>query len=285
MEYGMCTMILGEAASVENLCGLMFHEGSHSWFQQILATNEPMRPWMDEGFTQYAEDYVMSRLFPSEKPQPNPFVDAINAYVRFTKSGLEEPAVWLGDHHDNGTAYTYATYIKGEMYLVQLGYIMGEQNLSLVMKEYFEQWKLKHPTDRDFLHIAQKVSGMDLKWFNHYWLNTTKTIDYAVKNVVYGKESTTITLENKGEIPMPVDFSVLTKDNKIISYQIPMNMTHTWKNKDIYGDFKTLDYWAWTQKEYTFTIPYIKSQLSALGIDFSKRLADVNPADNMVEVK
>lgn len=285
MEYGMCTMILGEAASVENLCGLMFHEGSHSWFQQILATNEPMRPWMDEGFTQYAEDYVMSRLFPSEKPQPNPFVDAINAYVRFTKSGLEEPAVWLGDHHDNGTAYTYATYIKGEMYLVQLGYIMGEQNLSLVMKEYFEQWKLKHPTDRDFLHIAQKVSGMDLKWFNHYWLNTTKTIDYAVKNVVYGKESTTITLENKGEIPMPVDFSVLTKDNKIISYQIPMNMTHTWKDKDIYGDFKTLDYWAWTQKEYTFTIPYIKSQLSALGIDFSKRLADVNPADNMVEVK
>jgi len=285
MEYGMCTMILGEAASVKNLCGLMFHEGSHSWFQQILASNEPMRPWMDEGFTSYAEDYVMSRLFPSEKPEPNPFVNAVNGYVRFTKSGLEEPAVWLGDHHDNGNAYTYATYVKGETYLVQLGYIMGEQNLSLVMKEYFEQWKLKHPTDRDFLHIAQKISGMDLKWFNHYWLNTTKTIDYAVKNVVYGKESTTITLENKGEIPMPIDFSILTKENKIISYQIPMNMTHSWKSKDIYGDFKTLDYWAWTQKEYTFTIPYTKAQMSALGIDFSKRLADVNPADNMIEVK
>lgn len=285
MEYGMCTMILGEAASVKNLCGLMFHEGSHSWFQQILATNEPMRPWMDEGFTSYAEDYVMSRLFPSEKPEPNPFVNAVNSYIRFTKTGLEEPAVWLGDHHDNGNAYTFATYVKGETYLVQLGYIMGEQNLSLVMKEYFEQWKLKHPTDRDFLHIAQKISGMDLKWFNHYWLNTTKTIDYAVKNVVYGKESTTITLENKGEIPMPIDFSILTKENKIISYQIPMNMTHSWKSKDIYGDFKTLDYWAWTQKEYTFTIPYTKAQISALGIDFSKRLADVNPADNMIEVK
>ena len=30
MEYGMCTMILGEAKSVKDLCGLMFHEGSHS---------------------------------------------------------------------------------------------------------------------------------------------------------------------------------------------------------------------------------------------------------------
>ena len=285
MEYGMCTMILGEAKSIENLCGLMFHEGSHSWFQQILATNESMRPWMDEGFTSYAEDYVMSKLFPSENPTPNPFVNAVNSYVRFSKTGLEEPAVWLGDHHDNGNAYTVASYVKGELYLVQLGYIMGEQNLSAVMKEYFNQWKLKHPTDRDFLHIAQQVSGMDLKWFNHYWLNTTKTIDYAVKNVEYGTDSTTITLENKGEIPMPIDFSILTKDKKVISYQIPMNMTHTWKSKDIYGDFKTLDYWAWTQKEYTFTIPYTKAQISALGIDFSKRLADVNPENNFVEVK
>ena len=95
----------------------------------------------------------------------------------------------------------------------------------------------------------------------------------------------TITLENKGGIPMPIDFSVLTKDKKVMTYQIPMNMTHTWKSKDIYGDFKTLNYWAWTQKEYTFTIPYTKSQLSALGIDFSQRLADVNVADNLVEVK
>ena len=285
MEYGMCTMILGEAKTLEGLLGLMVHEGGHSWFQQILATNESMLPWMDEGFTSYAESYVMHQLFPPEQPQPNPFTSSINNYIKFSKTGLEEPANWLGDHHENGTAYSYSTYVKGELYLVQLGYIMGEQNLSMVMKEYFRQWNLKHPSDRDFLHIAQKISGMDLKWFNHYWLNTTKTIDYSIKNVSYGDTSTTITLENKGGIPMPIDFNVLTKDKKVITYQIPMNMTHTWKSKDIYGDFKTLNYWAWTQKEYTFTIPYTKSQLSALGIDFSQRLADVNVADNLVEVK
>jgi len=285
MEYGMCTMILGEATSLEGLLGLMVHEGGHSWFQQILATNESMRPWMDEGFTSYAEHYVMYQLFPPAEPQANPFTNSINNYVRFSKSGMEEPAIWLGDHHDNGTAYSFSSYVKGELYLVQLGYIMGEQNLSAVLKEYFNQWNLKHPSDRDFLHIAQKISGMDLKWFNHYWLNTTKTIDYSIKNVSYGDTSTTITLENKGGIPMPIDFSILTKDKKVISYNIPMNMTHTWKTKDIYGDFKNLNYWPWTQKEYTFTVPYTKDQISALGIDFSQRLADVYPADNLIEVK
>ena len=285
MEYGMCTMILGEATSLKGLLGLMIHEGGHSWNQQIMAYNESMRPWMDEGFTSYYESLVMHQILPPKEPEANPFVGSLTNYRNFVKRGIEEPAVWFGDHHDNGSAYSFSTYVKGELFLVQLGYIMGEQNLTATMKEFYRQWNLKHPTDRDFLHIAQKVSGMDLKWFQNYWINTTKTIDYSVKNVEYGETSTTITLENKGQVPMPIDFSILTKDKKVVNYQIPLNMTHVWKTQDIYGDFRTLNYWPWTQKEYTLTIPYTKSQISALGIDFSQRLADVNVADNIVEVK
>lgn len=285
MEYGMCTMILGEATSLDGLVGLMVHEAGHSWNQQMMAYNESVRPWMDEGFTSYYEDLVMYQLFPPQSPVANPFVSAINSYINFTKTGKEEPAVWLADHHDDGRAYSFASYVKGELFLVQLGYIVGEQNLSLIMKDFYEQWHLKHPTERDFMHIAQKISGMDLKWFLHYWINTTKTIDYSVKAVKYDTDSTTITLENKGQVPMPIDFSILKKDGSVVNYQIPLNMTRTWKTKDIYGDFQTLGYWPWTQKEYTFTIPYSKSQISALGIDFSQRLADVNPTDNFVEVK
>ena len=285
MEYGMCTMMLGEAKTLDGLVGLMVHEGGHSWNQQMMAYNESVRPWMDEGFTNYYDDSIMYQLFPPKKAQANPFIESLDRYRNFVKKGIEEPAVWLGDHHDNGTAYSFATYVKGELFLVQLGYIMGEQNLALVMKEFYNEWHLKHPTDRDFMHIAQKVSGMDLKWFLNYWINTTKTIDYGIKNVKYGEVFTTITLENKGTVPMPIDFSILTTDKKVVNYQIPLNMTHTWKTKDIYGDFTTMAYWPWTQKEYTFTIPYNKSQISALGIDFSQRLADVNLEDNLVEVK
>ena len=285
MEYGMCTMMLGEANSLEGLLGLMVHEGGHSWNQQIMAYNESMRPWMDEGFTSYYENLVMHQILPPKVATANPFVGTLNAYRNFVKRGIEEPAVWFGDHHDNGGAYSFASYVKGELFLVQLGYIMGEQNLSVTMKEFYNTWKLKHPTDRDLMHIAQKVSGMDLKWFQNYWINTTKTIDYGIKEVKYDANSTTVTLVNNGNIPMPIDFSILTKDKKVINYQIPLNMTHVWKKKDIYGDFTTLNYWPWTQKEYTFTIPYNKSQISTLGIDFSQRLADVNMADNMVEIK
>ena len=285
MEYGMCTLILGEHKTLQGLVGLMAHEGAHSWYQQMLATNESVAPWLDEGFTSYAEDFAMYKLFPPATPEPNPFTSAVNNYVNFTKRKIEEPAHWLADHHDNATAYSFSFYVKGQLFLVELGYIVGEETLSKILKNYYNEWAMKHPTGRDFLHIAQKTSGMDLKWFYHYWVNTTKTIDYAIKEVKHGDGFTIVTLSNEGEVPMPIDFSVLTKDNKIINYHIPLNMMREPKKSDFFGKFSTLNYWNWTAPTYTFTIPYGKEKLQAMGIDFTQRLADVNPQNNTWEVK
>lgn len=285
MEYGMCTLMLGEHQTLQRLVGLMAHEGAHSWYQHMLATNESTTPWLDEGFTSYAEDFVMYQLFPPVEALPNPFVPAIEGYVNFTKRGIEEPASWLADHHDHGSAYSVASYTKGQLFLVELGYIVGEETLSKILKAYYDEWAMKHPTARDFMHIAQKVSGMDLKWFYHYWINTTKTIDYAIKEVKYGDGFTTVTLTNKGGVPMPIDFSVLTKDNQVKTYHIPLNAMRQPKKKDYFGEFSTLNYWNWTASDYTFTIPLGKTDLKVLGIDFSQRLADVNPEDNFFEVK
>lgn len=285
MEYGMCTLMLGEHQTLQRLVGLMVHEGAHSWYQHMLATNESIAPWLDEGFTSYAESFVMYQLFPPAKFLPNPFVSVVEGYVNFTKKGMEEPASWLADHHDHSLAYSAASYTKGQLFLVELGYIVGEETLSKILKTYYDEWVTKHPTGRDFLHIVQKVSGMDLKWFYHYWINTTKTIDYAIKNVKYGEGTTTITLTNKGGVPMPVDFSVLTRDNQFKTYHIPLNVMRESKKKDYFGEFSTLDYWNWTASDYTFVIPFGKDDLQILGIDFSRRLADVNPEDNFLEVE
>ena len=48
MEYPMITLITGER-KLPSLVGVTIHEMAHSWFQALVATNESLYEWMDEG--------------------------------------------------------------------------------------------------------------------------------------------------------------------------------------------------------------------------------------------
>jgi hypothetical protein len=45
-------------------------------------------------------------------------------------------------------------------------------------------------------------------------------------------------LVNNSEVPMPIDFNVLTKDKKTINYHIPLNMMRSPKKSDFLEIFK-----------------------------------------------
>lgn len=282
MEYGMCTMIMGNAKSLEGLADLMFHEASHSWFQHILASNESMRAWMDEGFTSYAEHLMMAKIFPDYvKNYPNPYYNSVEFYTEFIKTRQEEVMGIFSDHFSTNNGYSVAAYIKGELFLVQLEYIVGRQTFFKIMKNYFETWKFKHPTDRDFIHIAQKISGMDLKWYWNYMTYTTRTIDYAIKSVEKEGKTTKVTLENLGNFPMPIDVNVTYSDGSKQIYNIPLNMMHNYKKQESDVNQKNLPYWKWTQKEYEFSLDVPPEKIKSIEIDATYRMADINRENNI----
>lgn len=282
MEYGMCTMIMGNAKSLEGLADLMFHEASHSWFQHILASNESMRAWMDEGFTSYAEHLMMAKIFPDYvKNYPNPHYNSVEFYTEFIKTRQEEVMGIFSDHFLTNNGYSVAAYIKGELFLVQLEYIVGRQTFFKIMKNYFETWKFKHPTDRDFIHIAQKISGMDLKWYWNYMTYTTRTIDYAIKSVEKEGKTTKVTLENLGYFPMPIDVNVTYSDGSKQIYNIPLNMMHNYKKQESDVNQKNLPYWKWTQKEYEFSLNVSPEKIKSIEIDATYRMADINRENNI----
>lgn len=282
MEYGMCTMIMGNAKSLEGLADLMFHEASHSWFQHILASNESMRAWMDEGFTSYTEHLMMAKIFPDYvKNYPNPHYNSVEFYTEFIKTRQEEVMGIFSDHFLTNNGYSVAAYIKGELFLVQLEYIVGRQTFFKIMKNYFETWKFKHPTDRDFIHIAQKISGMDLKWYWNYMTYTTRTIDYAIKSVEKEGKTTKVTLENLGNFPMPIDVNVTYSDGSKQIYNIPLNMMHNYKKQESDVNQKNLPYWKWTQKEYEFSLNVSPEKIKSIEIDATYRMADINRENNI----
>ena len=89
MEYPMCTMMLGGGDSFEGFTGLFVHEATHNWYYGVIGTNEAAYPWMDEGFTSYAEEEFMNTVFYGNELNPTPRrlpILCISGYFRSTRA-------------------------------------------------------------------------------------------------------------------------------------------------------------------------------------------------------
>lgn len=283
MEYAMCTLILGDG-TLEGIFGTATHELGHSWFQHILASNESKHPWMDEGFTTYIEDWATNEL--ADKKQQNPFEGNYNAYYYLVNSGKEQPLTTHSDRYDENRSYSIASYVKGSIFLSQLGYLIGEENLDKTVKKYYHDFKFKHPTPNDIKRTAERVSGAELDWYLTDWAQTTNTIDYGIASVIENDNSTVISLERIGRMPMPIDIEVEYNDGSKESFYIPLRMMHFEKENPTPSLKRTiLKDWAWAESKYVFSIQKAKSTIKKITIDTSGLMADVKQDNNKFDVK
>lgn len=281
MEYPMCTLIVGEM-SINRLAGLMAHEVAHSWFQGVLASNESQYPWFDEGFTDYSSAESEENMF--GRPIADAQKGSYNAYFGLVKSGLQEPMTTLADHFSTNRAYSTSAYAMGAVYLHQLRYIVGEDNFYKGMKRYYNTWKMRHPEPNDFLQMMEKTSGLQLKWYANYWLNTTKRIDYGVKSAVEETGATTVTLERIGQMPMPVDLMITYKDGSKELFYIPLNETFGSKPVEDKTMARTnLNEWYWTSPSYTFKVNKPLASIALIEIDPQNRMADIVRENNKLD--
>ncbi|HEU5146627.1 MAG TPA: M1 family metallopeptidase [Chryseosolibacter sp.] len=279
MEYPMCTLITGER-SMGSLIGVTAHEVTHSWYQGVLANNEALYPWMDEGFTDFAANESLASIF-NEK---NPHEGSYDAYFALAKSGLQEPISQHADHFNTNRAYSVGAYGMGAIFLHQLKYIIGEEHFYSGMRQYYNTWKFRHPEPNDFIRVMEQQSGMQLHWYLNYFVHTTKTIDYSIRSVVENDGDTFVTLARMGTFPMPIDLLVTFKDGTQELYYIPLS--ETLGNKPVENEKvlrNDLVAWPWVNPTYSLRIDRQPEEIARVEIDPTQRLADVNRKNNLLE--
>jgi aminopeptidase N len=255
------------------------HEAAHSWYQGVIATNESLYGWMDEGFTSFATQETMDMLFKSGMPSGHQ--NAYNGYYEIVRDGKEEALDIHADHFETNYAYGTAAYNKGEVYLAQLEYILGPTNFRAGLLDYFNSFKFRHPDHYDFIRTMEKRSGFELDWYNEYFVNTTKTIDYGIAMVRGVLKNTEIVLERKGEMPMPLEVEVQYKDGSFETFVMALDIMRGEKPADGYnGKWTILSDWKWVDPTYTMTINRPASEIKSVTIDPSRLLADVERKNN-----
>ena len=285
MEYPMATLIA--TASL----GTVLHEWMHTWYQMLLATNEGQYAWMDEGFTEWASNLVSEyyqngdvALYNNGVPINN-HIDNYKGYYNLVKSGLEEPLTTHADQFNTNYAYSNAAYNKGCVFLEQLGYIIGGPQRDSLMLNYYNQWRYKHPNPVDFLVLAQKQTGLQLQWYRNFFVNTTKTIDYKIDSLWQTGNTTKIRISRIGQMPMPIDVLLTTKDGKRELHNIPLNLMYGAKPAEYIGlPNKIYTPWQWTVPTYTIETNLPLGSITIVEIDPSQRLSDVERKNNKLEL-
>ncbi|MFP2995140.1 M1 family metallopeptidase [Spongiivirga sp. MCCC 1A20706] len=281
MEYAMCTLITGERR-YGSLFGVTAHEMAHSWFQHVLATNESKHEWMDEGFTSFISELAEDKITGANKQ--NPFEGTYRGYFSLAASGKEMPQTTHADRFVDNFAYGRSAYSKGAVFLAQLGYVIGQDNLMKTLKKYYADFKFKHPTPNDIKRTAEKISGIHLDWYLTDWTQTTNTIDYGIKSLEDKNGKTAVTLERIGLMPMPIDIIVIYKDGTRESFYAPLRMMRGEKENPYPAISRTvLDDWPWAYPTYTFEINKPKSSIATIVIDPSELMADVDKRNNFIQ--
>ncbi len=288
MEYPQLTLITGER-SYGSLVGVSIHEWMHSWYQMVLATNEALYPWMDEGFTSFGSTETMNYLkqegiIPGEIAE-NPFLGAFNGQANTALSGFEEPLSTHADHYTTNRAYGVGSYIKGQVFLKQLEYVLGKVAFDKALLDYYDTWKFKHPNPNDFIRVFEKNSGLELDWYKEYMVNTTHYIDYALDTIVLNRKykGASIELSRIGKMPMPLDVLVETQAGKKYMYNIPLQIMRGAKPKDDAGidGYTVVEDWPWTNPTYSLKVPHKLGDIKKITIDPNTGMVDVDRMNNV----
>jgi hypothetical protein len=274
MEYPMATLLASP--------GAWLHEWMHNWYQGLMGTNESLYAWMDEGFTTYASSRIQSFL----APRPGFAQEgSYRGYFSLVKGGKEEPLTTHADHFNTNSAYSAAAYQKGAVFMEQLGYIVGAATRDKILLEYYRQWRFKHPNVSDLIRLSEKQSGIELDWYQEYWVNSTKTIDYAFDSLWEDKGKTKIRMKRVGMMPMPVDLQLTFKDGTSEVHYIPLDLMYGAKPAEDSIKRTVYPAWKWTSETYVIESDRKLTDLALAEIDPSQRMADVERQNNRIKLQ
>jgi Peptidase family M1 domain len=293
MEYPMLTLDGGREPGYR---GLFVHEIGHNWFYGQVGNNETYRAALDEGFTQFLTDWGVSSidgdtaklgLSPSKyrKHFADPVLVMDRSYLnQYTMAALNKNETPLNTHSDDfnsalnhGGGYGLV-YFKTATMLRNLQLVLGDSLFKAALHHYFEQWKFCHPYFEDFRASVIQFTHNDLSWFFDEWFETTKTLDYSIGRIskADGEDNYSIAFRRKGEMQMPIDFTVTNKEGKNYNFYIP----NTWYQKETDATILPKWYgWGKLYKNYAASV-HVPGGIKKVRIDPSNRLADKVLTDN-----
>lgn len=167
MEYP-CIAAITAVSSQNELEKIIEHEVGHNWFQGMLASNERIYPWMDEGLNSYYDlRYEKSTYYQNTKLKGDFFASRIpdhdDDYILQSLYTIKkDQPINTASENLSEINYSMMIYGKTARWMQLLEQRLGTTLLDKCMQEYFILFKHKHPYPEDFKKVIGEVSGVNV---------------------------------------------------------------------------------------------------------------------------
>ncbi len=177
MEYP--TLILGNTGDplwdgfplggLRGMEGTLIHEFGHQYFYGLLASNEQLDGFLDEGFTSAWDTRVLESLYgrgTSAGVALGRTIDVRQArayYLSRSRGAIREPLSKRPTELFSPGTHRQQIYIRGAQSVWTANALFGRSLMDRVFAGYYQRYRFKHPTSAQFLRIAQEVGGVGLE--------------------------------------------------------------------------------------------------------------------------
>jgi aminopeptidase N len=200
----------------------LFHEYAHEWWANKVTNKDWAHMWIQEGIGTYAEALAYYDL--GGQAAYDAKMAAFKRSIKFKK-----PMVGGEELSEDETYAGNDVYTKGAFFMHSLRYVIGDEIFFPTLKRLSTDPQYTYDnfvTSKDVEELFTKAVGYSLKPFFDFYLRTTNTLDFNVKEIGYQQYQ--ITPANY-VMDLPVDMminnkiekKILGKDGLKISSQYP----------------------------------------------------------------
>ncbi len=171
MEYPTITLV-STPSNEKELDFLINHEVGHNWFYGILASNERLHPWMDEGMNTYYDNRYSLQQYGNTN---NDLIGSKSSFIKNRMPGdpmhtllqtvtvvKKDQPIETPSEKFNLINYNIIAYTKAGDWMKLLETEIGQPAFDKFMKQYYIRWQFKHPYPEDFKSLAEEISGKNL---------------------------------------------------------------------------------------------------------------------------
>lgn len=168
MEYSGLITVANDTQALERE-RVVIHEIAHQWWYDAVHSDQILHAWQDEGLTEFSVYLYYSeigdidtaeKLIWNAKSSVNMYRELVAREGAAIDERIDRPIT----EFNNGSEYTFSTYIKGQLMFNYIYETLGKEKFLSALSEYYKENKWRRMTmPADIIKkFDDKLSGIEL---------------------------------------------------------------------------------------------------------------------------